>query len=60
MEWISKQEKAGETIDLEDLEYKERLGEILPFEKELIPDYDEIIDEVSRTIENREIIEQVA
>lgn len=60
MEWISKQEKDGEIVDLEDLEYKEQLGEILPYERELIPNYDEIIAEVQKTIENREIIESVA
>jgi hypothetical protein len=60
MEWISKEEKAGRKIDNEDLEYKEQLGEILPYEQELIPNYDEMIDEINKTIENREIIEQVA
>lgn len=38
-EWAGRQTKAGVEIDWADLEQKEALGEILPFEKELIPDY---------------------
>lgn len=41
-EWIGKQEKAGITVDLEYLEEKETLGEILPYEKELIPDFENV------------------
>ena len=44
-------------MDKEDLEYKEQLGEVLPYEKELIPNYDDTLDEIDRTIRNREIIE---
>lgn len=43
-EWMSKQEKLGVKVDHEDLEYKEQLGEILPYEQELIPNYDEVIE----------------
>ncbi|CDW73846.1 UNKNOWN [Stylonychia lemnae] len=60
MDWISQQEKAGNTIDNEDLEYKEQLGELMPYEQELIPSYDDVIIEINKTIENKDIIEQVA
>lgn len=32
----------------------------MPYEKELIPNYDEIIANVEKTITNKDIIEQVA
>lgn len=32
----------------------------MPYERELIPTYDEIINEIDKTIQNKEIIEQVA
>ena len=47
----------GEKVDTEDLDYKESMGEILPFEMELLPNYDEILTEVNKTLENRDIIE---
>jgi RNA recognition motif-containing protein len=39
-EWIGKIDKLGVKIDREDLEQKEALGEIQPYERELIPTYD--------------------
>ncbi len=57
MEWLSSQEKAGEYVDLEDLEVKEKMGELMPYEKELIPDYDRIMSDIERTIDNKDIIE---
>lgn len=60
MEWVSVKERAGETIDTEDLEVKESMGELMPYEKELIPDYYRILTDIERTINNKDIIEQVA
>eukprot|EP00347_Sterkiella_histriomuscorum_P022680 403337558 len=60
MDWLSKMEKTGQQVDNEDLEYKEQLGELMPYEQELIPNYDEVINEIQNTIEKKEIIEQVA
>lgn len=41
-EWLQRQAKAGVEVDMADLEQKEQLGEILPYEKEVIPDMEEI------------------
>ena len=32
----------------------------MPYEQELIPNYDDMIEEIKKTIENKDIIEQVA
>lgn len=60
MDWVSKMEKNGEKIDQEDLDYKEQLGELMPYEQELIPNYNEMIDEIQKIISNKTVIEQVA
>jgi hypothetical protein len=41
-DWLQRQAKAGVEVDMADLEQKEQLGEILPYEKEVIPDMEEI------------------
>lgn len=60
MEWIAKQEKLGITVDMEDLDLQEESGQIQPYERELIPLYDQIIDQVNSTLDRRDIIESVA
>lgn len=50
-EWLSKLEKLGVTVDLEDLEQKEALGEIQPYERELINDYDNLSQKIELLLE---------
>jgi hypothetical protein len=50
-EWLSKLEKLGVTVDLEDLEQKEALGEIQPYERELINDYDTLSQKIELLLE---------
>jgi len=50
-EWLSKLEKLGVTVDLEDLEQKEALGEIQPYERELINDYDILSQKIELLLE---------
>jgi len=47
-------------VDLEDLEQRSESGEIVPYELELIPNYATIIRDLDKTIEKRDIIEEVA
>ncbi len=51
-EWIAKLEKLGVTVDIEDLEQKEALGEIQPYERELITDYEIISQKIEKILEN--------
>lgn len=51
-EWIAKLEKLGVSVDLEDLEQKEALGEIQPYERELITDYDALSHKIEQLLEN--------
>ncbi len=50
-EWLAKLEKLGVTVDLEDLEQKEALGEIQPYERELINDYDNLSQKIELLLE---------
>ena len=36
------------------------MGELMPYEQELIPNYNEVISEIDKTLANKEIIEDVA
>jgi hypothetical protein len=57
-EWTSKLEKLGVTIDMAEYEEKEALGEIMPWEKDIIPQYDKVKARVDRLLENpKEVIE---
>lgn len=60
LDWLAKQEKLGLAIDTEDLESKAALGDILPWEQELIPNYGGLVGDIDRILANRELIEQVA
>jgi hypothetical protein len=53
-EWIAKLEKLGVSVDVEDLEQKEALGEIQPYERELINDYDSLSQKIELLLENKE------
>lgn len=49
---MSKLEKLGVTVDMADLEQKEALGEIQPYERELIPNFDQVSQRIERLLEN--------
>jgi hypothetical protein len=51
-EWMSKLEKQGIPVDLADLEQKEALGEIQPYERDLIPNYEQVSQRIERLLEN--------
>ena len=46
MEWVSKQSKKGEGVSIDEIEEKEKEGEILEYEIELIPLYKEIVESI--------------
>ena len=52
MEWISRLEKLGASVNIEDLESKEALGEILPYERDIIPQYDRVAARIAQLLEN--------
>mmetsp|Transcript_47724 Transcript_47724/g.34982 ORF Transcript_47724/g.34982 Transcript_47724/m.34982 type:complete len:88 (+) Transcript_47724:359-622(+) len=58
MEWIERQKKTGEPIP-ENIEDDDS-DEILAYEKDLIPHFETVREQIEKTLENREIIEQVA
>ena len=51
-EWVSRQKKQGVEVDISDLEARELKGEVLPFEKALIPQYAEIRLEFREALED--------
>ena len=56
-EWTSRLEKLGVAVDLADYEEKEALGETMPWEKDIIPQYEKVRARVDRLLENpREVI----
>jgi hypothetical protein len=57
-EWTSKLEKLGATVDMADYEEKEALGETMPWEMDIIPQYEKVKARVDRLLENpKEVIE---
>ena len=54
-EWFGKQVKLGIKVDIEDLEQKEALGEILPYEKELIKDFDEVSVKIEILLQREDV-----
>jgi len=60
MEWLEKQRKKGIETDLENFYNRERAGEILEWEQEIIGDKDKIFNEIAQIIKNKEIIEEIS
>lgn len=56
-EWVSRLEKLGVQVDMGEYEEKEALGEIMPWEKDIIPQYEKVKARLERLLENpKEII----
>ena len=51
-EWVSRQKKIGIEVDISDLEARELQGEVLPYEKALIPQFEEIKLEFREALED--------
>ena len=51
-EWLNRQRKQGIEVDVEEIEQKELRGEVLPYEKQLIPQYEEIKLEFREALED--------
>ena len=51
-EWISRQKKLNIEVDTQDIEARELKGEVLPYEKALIPQYEEIKLEFREALED--------
>jgi len=56
-EWFEKQKKKGIEIDLEDFFNRERSGEIMDWEREIIGDKDTIFGKISEIIKNKNIVQ---
>lgn len=59
-EWIQKQKKQGAEFDSEDFYNRERSGEIMEWEQEIIGDKDKIFEEIQEIIKRRELIDEVS
>jgi hypothetical protein len=55
-EWLERQKKKGVVIDLDEFMNKERTGDIMEWEKEIIGDKDSIFAEISQIVQEREIV----
>jgi len=55
-EWFERQKKKGVEIDLDDFFNRERSGEIMDWEKEIIGDKDAIFSLISEIIKKRDIV----
>ena len=51
-EWINRQRKLGIEVNIEEIEQRELKGDVLPYEKQLIPQYEEIKLEFREALED--------
>ena len=51
-EWLEHQKKKGTDVDLEDFFNRERAGELLDWEKDIIGDKDHIFAQISEIVKN--------
>ncbi len=55
-EWMDKQKKKGVEIDLEDFYNRERSGEIMDWEKDIIGEKETVFAQISEIIKNKDMV----